>query len=554
MKMSELLNIPVFSNAKIAAGENGVGRSVHAVTMMDAPDIIHFLKPNELLVTTAYFIRDNPAEMVKLVKYMAKHNCSGLGIKTRRFIQEVPSEVINVANEANFPIIELPLTHSLGEIVNESLSHILNRRTKELQFAIKTQREFTKLVHKGEKLSKIIDRLSSILNKPILLIDHLNRVLVETHHFRSNEMKKLTVNITCDLEENHSLINKQPLYYSVFFPTSLKGKLVHFFPIDTYFKKSYLVIIGFDFPVDGYTLLSVEQVTNIISFELLKQHALSEKNLHIKNNFFTALLDGDIPELEIVKRGGKYGVKKDNFYHVIACKIDEKNKNPTQSNSFSNSFQADIFIFSVYEHLKVKFSKLGLDFSIFIKKDVFVLLLAVEREKNQTEQQITNLIDLVQKELYEQLNLSLSFGISSNYEDIRSIYKGYRHAVEALETGYQLGKSQFIQTYRAKDIAELLQMIPVENLTEFYESTFKELAYTTNKDLLSLVQTISVFIENHCQIALTAKQLYVHRNTVVYRLEKCEELLHINLKDPDETLRLRIALLIRSFLLEKIQP
>lgn len=554
MKMSELLQLPIFSNAKIAAGKNGIGRSVQTVNMMDAPDIIDFLKPNELLVTTAYFIRDNPTEMVKLVKYMAKNDCSGLGIKTRRFIQSIPSEVIKIANEENLPLIELPLEHSLGEIVNESLSHILKRRTKELQFAINTQREFTKLIHKGEKLSKIIDRLSTILDKPILLIDHLNRVLVETHHFRSKEMKKLSENIVNDLEENHTSTKQQPLCFSVYRPASLKGKFVRFFPVDTYFKKSYLIIIGFDFPIDGYTLLSVEQVTNVISFELLKQHALSEKNLHIKNNFFTALLDGDIPIIEIAKRGEKYGLKKDQFYNVIACKIDESNESLTQSISFFNSFQTESFKFTIYEHLKAKFSKVGLEFSIFIKNDVFILLIPVNREDKQTELQITKLIQFVQMELNEQLNVSISFGISSNCEDIRSIRKGYRHAVEALEAGYKLGKNLFIQTYRAKDIAELLQMIPIENITEFYESTLKELAYTTNKDLLILVQTISVFIENHCQIAETAKRLYVHRNTVVYRLEKCEELLNITLKDPDETLRLRIAILIRSFLLEKIKP
>src|SRR5687768_4084189 len=140
MKMSELLKIPILSNAKIAAGKNGIGRSVQTVNMMDAPDIIQFLKPNELLVTTAYFIRDNPTEMVKLVRYMAKNNCSGLGIKTRRFLHSIPSEVIKIANEENLPLIELPLEHSLGEIVNESLSYILARQTKELQFAINTQR------------------------------------------------------------------------------------------------------------------------------------------------------------------------------------------------------------------------------------------------------------------------------------------------------------------------------------------------------------------------------------------------------------------------------
>ncbi|WP_338785878.1 PucR family transcriptional regulator [Metabacillus sp. FJAT-53654] len=552
MKMSELLKIPILSNAKIAAGKNGVGRSVQSVNMMDAPDIIQFLKPNELLVTSAYFIRDNPQEMVNLVRFMAKNNCSGLGIKTRSFLHSIPSEVIKIANEENLPLIELPLEHSLGEIVNESLSYILARRTKELQFAINTQREFTKLVHKGEKLSKIIDRLSTILDKPILLIDHLNRVIVETHHFRSTEMKKLRKNIVKDIDANHSSIKQQPLYLSVYKPSSLKGKFVHFFPIDTYFKKSYLLIIGFDFPVDGYTLLSVEQVTNVISFELLKQHALSEKNLHIKNNFFTALLDGDIPESEVLKRGGKYGLKKDQSYNVIACKIDENNEKITQSLSFYNSFQVEGFKYTIYEHLKSMFSKTGMEFCIFIKNDIFVLLL--DRENMKSEQQLTEFIQSVQKKLHEQLNVSISFGVSTHCKDIRNIHKGYRHAVEALGAGYQLRKSHFIQTYRTKDITELLQMIPLANVTEFYESTLKELAYTTNKDLLSLVQTISVFIENHCQIAETAKRLYVHRNTVVYRLEKCEELLNISLKDSDETLRLRIALLIRSFLLEKVKP
>jgi purine catabolism regulator len=239
---------------------------------------------------------------------------------------------------------------------------------------------------------------------------------------------------------------------------------------------------------------------------------------------------------------------------VIACKIDEKNENQVQSFTFYNSFQEEIFKFTIYEQLKAKFSKRLIDISIFIMKDVFVLLISVDKEKKQTDFQLTKLIRSIQKELHEQLNLSISFGVSSNFRNIRSIKKGYQQALEAIETGYQLRKNKFIQTYHTKDIAELLQMIPLNILTEFYESTLKELAYTTNKDLLVLVQTISVFIENHCQIAETAKQLFVHRNTVIYRLEKCEELLTISFKDADETLRLRIALLIRSFLLEKIKP
>jgi purine catabolism regulator len=55
-------------------------------------------------------------------------------------------------------------------------------------------------------------------------------------------------------------------------------------------------------------------------------------------------------------------------------------------------------------------------------------------------------------------------------------------------------------------------------------------------------------LETHCQLSETAKRLYVHRNTVIYRLEKCEELIGRSLKEPDETLRLRLAFRIKALI------
>ncbi|TXC91521.1 hypothetical protein FS935_07740 [Metabacillus litoralis] len=554
MKMSELLNIPIFSHAKVAAGFNGIERTVQTVNMMDAPDIIDFLKPHELLVTTAYFIHDNPEELVKLVKYMANHNCSGLGIKTRRYLKDIPAEVITLANQVNLPIIELSNHHTLGEIVNESLSYILKRQAKELQFAIHTHREFTKLVHRGEQLSKLIDRLSNILDKPILLTNHMNQTIVETHHFRGNNMKILRKQIIQHLEDIYINSTDQSFCFSIFTPESLKGQLVYFFPIETYLKKSYLVIIGLDFPIDTYTLLSVEQVTNVISFELLKQHALSEKNLHIKNNFFKNLLDGDIPEQEILKHGEQYGLKKDQHYHIVTCKVDDSNKNSSSSLFFSNTFQSDSFHYTIYEHLQSKLARIKEGCIVFINKDIFVILLAFDRTEKQAEQQIFQVIQLLQQKMVQQADIQVSFGICSTRDNLQSLHKGYLHAIDALETGFKKGKSPFIQIYHTKEITELLQMIPKENLTEFYVNTLKSLAFTTSKDSLSLIQTISIFLDNHCQIADTAKQLFVHRNTVIYRIEKCEDILGISLKQPEESLKLKIALLIREFLTEKNPP
>lgn len=101
--------------------------------------------------------------------------------------------------------------------------------------------------------------------------------------------------------------------------------------------------------------------------------------------------------------------------------------------------------------------------------------------------------------------------------------------------------AEFIQIYHAKDVPELLRLLPAEDVKKFYEATLQSLADRQKEDQ-SLLHTLSVYLETHCQISETAKRLYVHRNTVIYRLEKCEELLGKSLKDPETTMRLRLAL------------
>ena len=77
MEILDLMQIPIFDGASIVAGNRGCHRTVHTVTMMDAPDIIEFVKPHELLVTTGFWFKENPENLVPLIKEMAKKGCAG---------------------------------------------------------------------------------------------------------------------------------------------------------------------------------------------------------------------------------------------------------------------------------------------------------------------------------------------------------------------------------------------------------------------------------------------------------------------------------------------
>ena len=95
----------------------------------------------------------------------------------------------------------------------------------------------------------------------------------------------------------------------------------------------------------------------------------------------------------------------------------------------------------------------------------------------------------------------------------------------------------------------MLRIIPTKDLLEFYDHIFQAFSSNHQQDEEQiLLNTLSVYLETHCQISETAKRLYVHRNTVIYRLEKCEELLGKSLKDPETTFHLRFAFRIKSIL------
>ncbi len=156
-------------------------------------------------------------------------------------------------------------------------------------------------------------------------------------------------------------------------------------------------------------------------------------------------------------------------------------------------------------------------------------------------------LELVQEHVLRQFKRTVSFGISNICYEFWEVLEAHGEAVNALNSGRLSGSRQFVQTYQAKDLSKLLRMIPSEDLIEFCEYTLQKLSEPSVSEL-GLVQTLAVYLETHCQISETAKRLYVHRNTIIYRLEKIEELLGKNLKDPDTTLHLRLALRIQHTL------
>jgi len=536
MKLSELMNLPIFSGTTLVAGAQGSDREVNTVNMMDAPDIIHFLKQDELLVTTAFHFKDDLTSLLTLIEAMEKQHCSGLGIKTKRFLQEIPKEAINLANKLHLPLLELPVETSLGDIVNKSLSHILDIRTNELHQAMETHQQFTDQIMSGQGIQKIIDNVSNLTQLPVYLLnDHLMPMTF------SNRTYPLFLHLETLLYNGFSF-HLSASSLTTFTLLDEKQHTVTLFPVYTHKQYHYLCILGLIPISDRATILTIKQATNVIAFELMKENALKQHTRRIQNEFFSNFINGTFSTSdEIISRGKEFGLKDDQRYICAVGEISEEDK----KRSFMQ-YQTETE--SIYDTIEFELQNNQEKIHLFTMDQTFILLLELRGGWKEIEQLFLTLLKRIQMKISARLKKNLSFGISMYAEELTHVTVSYKEAKDALYHGNMSGKKQFIELYQPKKVPEILRMIPYEQLKKFYDDTFQSFTDETKKDHQVLLHTLSVYLETHCQLSETAKRLYVHRNTVIYRLEKCEEIIGRSLKEPDETLRLRLAFRIKALI------
>lgn len=543
MLLRELLQLPVYQGVRILAGKAGLERQVKSVNMMDAPDIIHYLKPDELLLTTAYAMRDHPDQLLTLIAQMAESDCAGLGIKTKRFLQEIPPNALELADTLHFPLIELALEPALGELLQESLRFIMEKNNEELRYALKMHRDFSTMIMQGEGSASIIQTLSGLVGGTVLLVDGRRRISVCSGVLPEAVAGRLLE----QLPEAAAGMEKAAARFTRFslLPASDNEAyeiLLH--TIELPYQPAFLVIVNGRMEQSPFPRLAVEQASNVIGFELMKQQALKERSRRYKNEFFEDLMEGRFSSAaEIINAGKRYGLQEGCSYLCVAGKMDEENGTEAGKLLYSNRE-------AVYERLKEALHRHGFPCVMFNHKELFIVLLKWEWQRAFTDAQLSDCLLDIQDELHRREAIPFSFGVGNPVEQLTHIPAAYKEALQALQAGYQSRQSRFIRFYRTKEVEELLKMIPEGVLGNFYLESFQAVLKEEPHERDELMATARVFLETQAQIGETAKRLFIHRNTVSYRLNKYEQLTRRSLRDSGDSLRFRIAFLIGDLLEE----
>lgn len=134
--VAEALGLPAFQSARLVAGDAGLGRAIRHVNVMEVPDILPFVKPGELLLTSGYPMRDDPRTLEELLPRLAERGLAAIAIAPHPYMRSIPERALARGDALALPIIELPEGTSFNEIIAAVLEPVLDRTREQRHRAV----------------------------------------------------------------------------------------------------------------------------------------------------------------------------------------------------------------------------------------------------------------------------------------------------------------------------------------------------------------------------------------------------------------------------------
>ncbi len=201
----------------------------------------------------------------------------------------------------------------------------------------------------------------------------------------------------------------------------------------------------------------------------------------------------------------------------------------------------DVSAFDVIQNLFPDKSK---DFVFTISETNIVLIKEVRPniESGDLEKLAFSIADTLLSEFYTRVNI----GVGTVVDNVRNLAVSFREAQIALEVGKVFDTDKSIISYENLGIARLIYHLPTNLCETFLKEVFKK-GSIESLDQETLF-TIQKFFENNLNVSETSRKLFVHRNTLVYRLEKIKKLTGLDLREFDHAIIFKIALMVKKYL------
>ncbi|MCQ2456176.1 MAG: helix-turn-helix domain-containing protein [Clostridia bacterium] len=292
-------------------------------------------------------------------------------------------------------------------------------------------------------------------------------------------------------------------------------------PIGTGSKWEYIVF------VEGEDKVA-EKSSGVLSVTLANiEHLYDEK--YDKSSFIKNIILDNILPSDIYVKSKELHFNSEEVRVVFLIKFHSR---------------SDVLPFDMVQNI---FPDKNREYVISVSEQDIVLVKEVRQgaDVKEIEKIAKNIADTLNSEFFAKV----SIGIGTSVDNIKDLARSYKEAQVALEVGKVFDTEKNIVSYEDLGIGRLIYQLPTTLCEMFLQEVFK------NGSLDSLdretLMTIQCFFENNLNVSETSRKLFVHRNTLVYRLEKIRKLTGLDLREFDHAITFKVALMVKRYLVAK---
>ena len=515
MPLTEVMALPVLRGAQLIAGAGGRHRPVTRVNVMEVPDVLPYVRDGELLVTTGYAVRDDPARLASLVRELHQREVAALGIKLGRYVDELPPAVAAVADELGFPVVRLADTTGYDELLAGVLTAVLDHQAERLRRSQEVHRALLQVVLQGGGLPEVASALAGILDVWVRVRSRTGELLAEAGSRRPRLLADAD-----DPDADPACAVVRVVAGSVDLGSVAAGAV--------------------DRPLGDVDVQALQHAATVCALVLARQQAVAAVDGKYRADFLRDVLLNRAggPERTVPHAAG-LGWDLDRRLLVVVVEPDAVPVDRHAPRRTAVPGRPEIERLAAGWASAVRARDAGGAVAGFSTEVVAVLGCPADGPDDDVERRVHDLVAAVRAELPRPSSL----GISRPADGVRGLPAAYEQARKALRVGRQVHGGGAVTSFDRLGVHRLLSLVPdPAELRAFERETLRELA-ADSAEAADLRQTLQVLLDTNLNVAQAARALHFHYNTLRYRITKLERVLGPFTRDP--LLRLDLALALR---------
>jgi PucR family transcriptional regulator, purine catabolism regulatory protein len=484
--LDKLLNINVIESFEIIAGKDHLNRNVSSVSVLETPEFEKYVIENSLILTTLYPIKQDISLFEKLLHILDEKKVSGIMVKIHRYVDEIPKSIIALADQLHLPIITLNYDANLSTIFNAILSELQGSEFSKSNFA-SFYSDMLRTIGSEPSISKLVESVKSIDDLDILIQSPLDDKLYYSSDLIATYYAKYQHPANTLVKDNNYLLYVTNVEY--------QDEVIYRLALLTGEEKRYIL----------YNYAEIYKMVSIFVYQKKRENFMKQNQFllgfvsNITSNYNTN------EELMEVSKFYNWDVQFPLF--LLLFSISGKHKEEQS---------VHVILKSIVDQLKINQKNVR-----YIFMDAFILFIVNTSYEANNATAVEKIYDRVKKEIPD---ITLKLAFSNPIDQAHEIPKVFAILSKTVNNANNRMIDLDIFNENHVRLMTLLKTLSYDDLKSFSHPIIGKLLDYEKKTNLPLINTLYKYIQCRFSIKNTAESLFIHPNSLKYRLSVIEKL------------------------------